>query len=179
MRRTAFRQVQKSTNDILNYLENHPHASVSEVTVATGYTRQQVLSAFYQYGFTGSPKAKKKFPRLYAIGENVRATWKNQDLVDQAKAAEAAEKAAKRGWEAKLKKGPLPPPEQANEVKQWVEMLSKQTSDKPPTKGQEVVRAVLKADGDELANLRNEVTNLRFLVAFLSKELGLRHGNAI
>lgn len=179
MRHTDFRAIRKSSNDILNYLETHPHASTTEIEVATGYTRQQVLSVLYQYGFTGSLKARKQFPRLHAIGDEVRAAWKQGDLVDQAKAKEAAEKAAKRGWEAKLKKGPLPPPEQADEVKQWVEMLSKKTSDKPPTKGQEVVRAVLKADGDELANLRNEVTNLRFLVAFLSKELGLRHGNAI
>ena len=178
IRRTEFREIRKATNDMLNYLESHPYASVSEVVHATGYDRQQVLSMYYQYGFTGSLKAKSKFPRLWKIGEKIRAGWKRQDLVDQAKAAEAADKEAKKKtWTPKLKKGPLPFPEQAKEVTEFVTQLEKR--DSQPTRGQQIVREVLDKDGDELARLRNEVTSLRFLVAFLSKELGLKNANAI
>lgn len=179
MRRTEFRPVRKSTDDILNYLEKHAHASATEIEVATGYTRQQVLSVLYQYGMTGSPKARQKFPRLCAIGDAVRATWKEQDLVDQAKSKEAAEKAAKRGWEAKLKKGPLPTPEQAKEVAEFAEKLAQKHETPEPTKGQEIVREVIKADDDELTRLRNEVTTLRIEKAYLERKLGLRNAHAI
>jgi polyhydroxyalkanoate synthesis regulator phasin len=179
MRHTEFRSVSKSTNDILNYLESHPHASIAEVEVSTGYTRQQVISVLYQYGFTTSSKARKKFPRLCAIGDTVRAVWKQGDLVDQAKAKEAAEKAAKKGWEAKLKKGPLPTPEQAKEVAEFAEKVAQKHLEPVPTKGQEIIRAMLKAEDDELTRLRNEVTTLRFEIAYLEKKLGIRNANAV
>lgn len=177
-RATQFREIRGSTNHMLDYLEAHPHASVDEVQRATGYTRQQVLSAFYQYGFSNSSKAKEKFPRLWVIGEKVRAKWKAQDLVDKAQAAEAADKSIKRSlkapWSPKLKKGPLPTPEQAKEISQYVENLEKKQAE--PTHGQAVLRETIAQDDSELTKLRKEVARLRIIIQYLE---GQRDGHAI
>ena len=177
-RATSFRAIRSSTNDMLDYLETHPYASVDEVQRATRYTRQQVLSVLYQYGFTDSARAKEKFPRLCEIGDKIRSKWKAQDLVDKAQAAEAADKSIKRSlkapWSPKLKKGPLPPPEQAKEIGQYVENLEKKQAE--PTHGQVVLRETIAQDDSELTKLRKEVARLRIIVQYLQ---GQRDGHAI
>lgn len=177
-RATQFREIKDSTNHMLDYVESHPHASVGEVQRATGYTRQQVLSVFYQYGFSDSARAKERFSNLWAIGDKIRAKWKAQDLVDKAQAAEAADKSIKRSlkapWVPKLKKGPLPSPEQAKEIGQYVENLEKKQAE--PTHGQAVLRETIAQDDSELTKLRKEVARLRVIIRFLQDE---RDGHAI
>ena len=177
-RATQFREIRGSTNHMLDYVESHPHSSVDEVQRATRYTRQQVLSTFYQYGFSDSARAKEKFPRLCEIGDKIRSKWKAQDLVDKAQAAEAADKSIKRSlkapWTPKLKKGPLPPPEQAKEINQYVVNLENKQAE--PTHGQAVLRETIAQDDSELTKLRKEVARLRIVVQYLE---GRRDGHAI
>jgi hypothetical protein len=48
-----------------------------------------------------------------------------------------------------------------------------------PTAGQAVLREVIKADDTELNNLRKQVSQLRTIVAYLEKRLGITNGNAV
>jgi polyhydroxyalkanoate synthesis regulator phasin len=170
------RELNPQTSAILDFLIDHPYATRELVVAKLGFSKARVQSVFYHYGFTGSANAKKKYYTLWKYGDKIRQGWP-KDLVSEAEAKANSEELSKK-WIPK-KKGPLPPPDQAKKLTDWVDSLEKQTSDKPPTKGQEIVREVIKTDTDELTRLRNEVTTLRCEMAYLERKLGIRNADAV
>lgn len=172
------RELHAQTTAVLNYLVDHPYASKEQVRNALKLSRAKVQSIFYHYGFTGSVNAKAKYPTLWALGEKIRQAWP-KDLVSEAeRIAKSEENRTKMAgkWVPK-KKGPQPPPDQAKALTGWVEAIAKKQAE--PTKGQEVIRTILKVDDDEITRLRNEVTTLRIEKAYLERKLGLHNANAV
>jgi hypothetical protein len=170
------RSLQPVTVAILDFLVSHPYASKALIKQKLGFTAQQVQSTYYHYGFTGSEAAKRKYPDLWALGEKVRKQWPDKKPTQTSLPLKTpkADKPAK--WVPK-KKGPLPPPEQAKALTGWVEAIAKNQVE--PTKGQEIVREVIKTDSEEIARLRSEINTLRIEKAYLERKLGLRNGNAV
>ena len=169
------RSLQPVTVAILDFMVSHPYATKDLIRQKLGFTRQQVQSTYYHYGFTGSDAAKKKYPDLWAIGEQIRKKWPAKPA--QASLPLKAAKTAKPAkWKAKTSPAVWPDEDPVNQVSRIYSALEKKAE---PTAGQAVLREVVKADDAEITKLRKEVTQLRTIVAYLEKRLGITNGNAV
>jgi hypothetical protein len=79
-------------------------------------------------------------------------------------------------WKAETSAPVWPDEDPANQVSRIYSALEKKAE---PTTGQAVLREVIKADDSELNKLRKEVSQLRTIVAYLEKRLGITNGNAV
>jgi hypothetical protein len=169
------RSLQPVTVAILDFMVSHPYATKELIRQKLGFERQQVQSTYYHYGFTGSDAAKKKYPDLWAIGEQIRKKWPAKPA--QASLPLKAAKTAKPAkWKAKTSPAVWPDADPVNQVSRIYSALEKKAE---PTAGQAVLREVVKADDAEITKLRKEVTQLRTIVAYLEKRLGITNGNAV
>jgi hypothetical protein len=169
------RSLQPVTVAILDFMVSHPYATKDLIRQKLGFERQQVQSTYYHYGFTGSDAAKKKYPDLWAIGEQIRKKWPAKPA--QASLPLKAAKTAKPAkWKAKTSPAVWPDEDPVNQVSRIYSALEKKAE---PTAGQAVLREVVKADDAEITKLRKEVTQLRTIVAYLEKRLGITNGNAV
>jgi hypothetical protein len=169
------RSLQPVTVAILDFMVSHPYATKELIRQKLGFERQQVQSTYYHYGFTGSDAAKKKYPDLWAIGEQIRKKWPAKPA--QASLPLKAAKTAKPAkWKAKTSPAVWPDEDPVNQVSRIYSALEKKAE---PTAGQAVLREVVKADDAEITKLRKEVTQLRTIVAYLEKRLGITNGNAV
>jgi hypothetical protein len=172
------RSLQPVTVAILDFLVSHPYASKDLIRQKLGFDYQQVQSTYYHYGFTGSAAAKAKYPDLWAIGDKIRSKWpakKPDQAVLPLKTPKAA-KAAK--WRAKTSTAVWPDEDPVNQVNRIYAELEKkqQTSAKPATKGQAVLREVIRQDDAELSKLRKEMERLKIIVDYLESQ---RNGHAV
>lgn len=167
----ASRSLQPITVAILDFLATHPYATKDLIRQKLGFNRQQVQSVYYHYGFTGSEKAKKKYHDLWLIGEQIRKKWPSKPAQAPLPLKSAAPK-----WKAETSAPVWPDEDPANQVSRMYSALEKKTE---PTAGQAVLREVIKADDTELNNLRKQVSQLRTIVAYLEKRLGITNGNAV
>ena len=166
----ASRSLQPITVAILDFLSTHPYATKDLIRQKLGFDRQQVQSVYYHYGFTGSEKAKKKYNDLWLIGEQIRKKWP----IKPAQVSLPLKSTPK--WKAETSAAVWPDEDPANQVSRIYSALEKKTE---PTTGQAVLREVIKADDSELNKLRKEVSQLRTIVAYLEKRLGITNGNAV
>ena len=177
------RSLQPVTVAILDFLVSHPYASKDLIRQKLGFDRQQVQSTYYHYGFTGSEAAKKKYPDLWVIGEKIRKKWPANKPAQALLPLKTPKVAKPAKWKAKTSPAVWPDEDPANQIQRVYAELEKkkQAENKPaePTKGQEVLRTILKVDDDELTRLRQEVNTLRIEKAYLERKLGLHYGNAI
>lgn len=169
------RSLQPVTVAILDFMVSHPYATKELIRQKLGFERQQVQSTYYHYGFTGSDAAKKKYPDLWAIGEQIRKKWPAKPA--QASLPLKAAKTAKPAkWKAKTSPAVWPDEDPVNQVSRIYSALEKKAE---PTAGQAVLREVVKADDAEITKLRKEIAQLRTIVAYLEKRLGITNGNAV
>ena len=166
------RSLQPVTVAILDFMVSHPYATKDLIRQKLGFDRQQVQSTYYHYGFTGSDAAKKKYPDLWAIGEKIRKQWPAKPA--QASLPLKEVKPAK--WKAQTTAPVWPDEDPVNQVSRIYSELKKKAE---PTAGQAVLREVVKADDAEITKLRKEVAQLRTIVAYLEKRLGITNGNAV
>ena len=166
------RSLQPVTVAILDFMVSHPYATKDLIRQKLGFNRQQVQSTYYHYGFTGSDAAKKKYPDLWAIGEQIRKKWPSKP----AQATLPLKVAKQAKWKAKTSAPVWPDEDPVNQVSRIYSELEKKAE---PTAGQAVLREVVKADDAEITKLRKEVAQLRTIVAYLEKRLGITNGNAV
>jgi hypothetical protein len=169
------RSLQPVTVAILDFLVNHPYASKSLIKQKLGFTGQQVQSTYYHYGFTGSDAAKKKYPDLWAIGEKIRSKWPSKPTQAVLPLVKAKSKKVTKST-AKHFAAVWPDEDPVNQVSRIYSALEKKAE---PTAGQSVLREVIKTDDVELTKLRKEVAQLRTIVAYLEKRLGITNGHAV
>jgi len=155
MRHTKARSLQPMTNAILDFLVDHPYAPMRLIMEKLGFPRSKVQAVYYQYGFTGSPKAKKKFYTMWVIGEEIRKKWPPKDLVAQAESKPHAVKPSAATW---------PDEDPVNQVQRIYAELEKKQE---PTKGQVVLRDTLAKDDAEIAKLRAEIYKNKIIIEFL------------
>lgn len=161
MRHTKARSLQPMTNAILDFLVDHPYAPMRLIMEKLGFPRSKVQAVYYQYGFTGSAKAKKKFYTMWVIGEEIRKKWPAKDLVAQAESKPQPVKPSAVTW---------PDEDLVNQSKRvYVELAKKQglTTEQEPTKGQVVLRDTLAKDDAEIAKLRAEIYKNKIIIEFL------------
>jgi hypothetical protein len=169
------RSLHPVTVAILDFLVSHPYATKDLIRQKLGFDRQQVQSTYYHYGFTGSDAAKKKYPDLWVIGEKIRKQWPAKPAQASLPLKEAKPvKPAK--WKAKTSPAVWPDEDPVNQVHRIYSALEKKAE---PTTGQAVLREVIKTDDVEITKLRKEVAQLRTIVAYLEKRLGITNGNAV
>lgn len=166
------RSLQPVTVAILDFMVSHPYATKDLIRQKLGFDRQQVQSTYYHYGFTGSDAAKKKYPDLWAIGEQIRKKWPSKP----AQATLPLKVAKQAKWKAKTSTPVWPDEDPVHQVSRIYSELEKKAE---PTAGQAVLREVVKADDAEITKLRKEVAQLRTIVAYLEKRLGITNGNAV
>jgi hypothetical protein len=169
------RSLQPVTVAILDFLVNHPYASKSVIKQKLGFTGQQVQSTYYHYGFTGSDAAKKKYPDLWAIGEKIRSKWPSKPTQAVLPLVKAKSRKVTKST-AKHFAAVWPDEDPVNQVSRIYSALEKKAE---PTAGQAVLREVIKTDDVELTKLRKEVAQLRTIVAYLEKRLGITNGHAV
>jgi hypothetical protein len=165
---------------ILDFLVSHPYASKALIKQKLGFTRQQVQSTYYHYGFTGSDAAKKKYPDLWAIGEKIRSKWPAQKSV-QANVPLKTPKAVKPAkWKAKTSPAVWPDEDPVNQIQRVYAELEKkqQEAKKPaePTVGQAVLRQVIAHDDEKITKLVKEVERLQIIIDYLRSQ---QHANAV
>ena len=80
MYRTESRAVAPSTQAVLDYLLEHPHATAVKTAKDLRLDRKRVYSIMYQYGFIKSD-TKDKFPTLWPIGEEIRQRWAAKETI--------------------------------------------------------------------------------------------------
>jgi hypothetical protein len=170
------RSLQPVTVAILDFMVSHPYATKDLIRQKLGFDRQQVQSTYYHYGFTGSDAAKKKYPDLWAIGEQIRKKW-------PAKPAQATLplKVAKQAkWKAKTSPAVWPDEDPVNQIQRVYAELEKkqQEAKKPaePTVGQAVLRQVIAHDDEKITKLVKEVERLQIIIDYLRSQ---QHGNAV
>lgn len=172
------RSLQPVTVAILDFLASHPYATKDLIRQKLGFNRQQVQSTYYHYGFTGSDAAKVKYPDLWAVGEKIRSKWpsKPAQAALPLKTPKTPKVAKPAKWRAKTSTAVWPDEDPVNQVSRIYSELEKKAE---PTAGQAVLREVVKADDAEISKLRKEVSQLRTIVAYLEKRLGITNGNAV
>ena len=160
MRYTESRKVTPATNAMLDFLIDHPYATLDTIVEKLGFTRPKVQAVYYQYGFTGSPMAKKKFHNMWKLGEEVRKKWPPKDLVAQAEAKWTPKSVA-------INNATWPDEDPVNQVNRiYAELAKKQE----PTKGQAVLRETIAKDDAEIARLRAEINRLTIIVDYLDAQ---------
>lgn len=177
------RSLQPVTVAILDFLASHPHASKGLIRQKLGFTRQQIQSAYYHYGFTGSEAAKLKYPDLWVIGEKIRSKWPSKPAqaslpLVKAKPNKATKKLAKST--AKHFAAVWPDEDPVNQIQRvYAELEKKQQAEqKPaePTVGQAVLRQVIAQDDSQITKLTKEVERLQIIIDYLKSQ---QHGNAV
>ena len=177
------RSLQPVTVAILDFLVSHPYASKSLIRQKLGFTRQQIQSAFYHYGFSGSDAAKKKYPDLWAIGEKIRSKWPSKPAqaslpLVKAKPNKVTKKVTKST--AKHFAAVWPDEDPVNQIQRVYAELEKkkQAEQKPaePTVGQAVLRQVIAQDDQKITQLVKEVERLQIIIDYLRTQ---QYGNAI
>jgi hypothetical protein len=179
------RSLQPVTVAMLDFLASHPYATKALIQQKLGFTSQQVQSTYYHYGFTGSDKAKKKYPDLWAIGEKIRQKWPSKPAQANLPLKEVkAVKPAK--WKAKASPAVWPDEDPVNQIQRVYAELEKkqQAENKPaePTVGQAVLRQLIAQDDHQIANLNQiakltkEVERLQIIIDYLRTQ---QYGNAI
>jgi hypothetical protein len=170
------RSLQPVTVAILDFMVSHPYATKDLIRQKLGFDRQQVQSTYYHYGFTGSDAAKKKYPDLWAIGEQIRKQW-------PAKPAQASlplKEAKQAKWKAKTSAPVWPDEDPVNQIQRVYAELEKkqQEAKKPaePTVGQAVLRQVIAHDDEKITKLVKEVERLQIIIDYLRSQ---QHGNAV
>lgn len=174
------RALQPVTVAILDFLVSHPYASKALIKQKLGFTRQQIQSTYYHYGFSGSDAAKKKYPDLWVIGEQIRKKWP-ADKPAQALLPLKTPKAVKPAkWKAKTSPAVWPDEDPVNQIERvYAELEKKQQAEqKPaePTVGQAVLRQVIAQDDEQITKLRKEIERLQIIVDYLESQ---RNGNAV
>jgi len=160
MRYTASRKLQPATNAMLDFLVDHPYASLDMIVNKLGFPRSKVQAVYYQYGFTGSANAKRKFHTMWKIGEEIRKKWPPKDLVAMAEGKWTAKSVA-------MNTPTWPDEDPVNQVNRIYAELEKKQE---PTKGQAVLRETMAKDDAEIAKLRAEINRLNIIVDYLASQ---------
>jgi hypothetical protein len=160
MRYTASRKLQPATNAMLDFLVDHPYATLNMIVDKLGFARPKVQAVYYQYGFTGSTNAKKKFYTMWLVGEEIRKKWPPKDLVAQAEGKWTAKSVA-------MNTATWPDEDPVNQVNRIYAELEKKQE---PTKGQAVLRETITQDDAEIAKLRAEINRLNIIVDYLASQ---------
>ena len=174
------RSLQPVTVAILDFMVSHPYATKEFVRQKLGFTRQQVQSTFYHYGFTGSEKAKVKFADLWAIGDKIRKKWPTQKPTQTNLPLKAAKTAKPAKWKAKTSPAVWPDEDPVNQIQRvYAELEKKQQEAKKtaePTTGQAVLRQLITQDDSQITKLTKEVERLQIIIDYLRSQ---QHANAV
>lgn len=163
LRQTNARTLKASTTAILDFLEKNPRVSCKTIAKELSIPLKKVNSVHYQYGFTGSPQAKKLFPQLCEVGETIRKKWPPIGKAVEAK------------WQAKTS-APLFPEPTAPSLDEAIEQVAKARA----SVGQMILRdVILNQDDETIKQLREEVTYLRHVVMYLQQQLKAKDGHAV
>lgn len=163
IRKTDARALRASTSAILDFLEKNPRIASKITAKELSMPLKKVNAVYYQYGFSGSEQAKVLFPTLWEVGEKVRQKWPPIEKPSEAK------------WHAKTS-APLFPEPIAPTLDEAIEQIAKVRA----SAGQMILRdVILNQDDETMKQLREEITYLRHVVAYLEQQVKAKNGNAV
>lgn len=163
LRQTNARTLKASTTAILDFLEKNPRVSCKTIAKELSMPLKKVNSVHYQYGFTGSPQAKKLFPQLCEVGESIRRKWPPIGKAVEAK------------WQAKTSAPLFPAPVDPSLDEAMDKMAQARAS-----VGQMILRdVILNQDDETMKQMREEINYLRNVVSYLESQLKAKHGTPV